>query len=118
MKQLLRKLGWICVLALFWALGGYMVGVALKAFIAFFGITTHYPLSFIMAMINLIIGLLLFQGVIRDPTAERLFFQGPQGSEEGHLNVGCLWVLPASLILSGLLLWLVMSVLRWLFPFK
>src|SRR5688572_14533477 len=111
MYRLLRELILILVLATFWAIGGYMIGLAIETA----GIP-YPPLKVILASLNVIIGMLLFKGVTQDPTAERLFFEGAKAGGEGDLRVGCLWFLPASLALMGLLMWLWALLLRFIFP--
>lgn len=107
MKRLLRQAGKIVALAIFWALGGFAIGLAFEAA----GI--HYPpLKFILASLNVIWGMLLFQGITRDPTAERLFFEGPEPEGEGDIRVGCLWLLPAALMVWGLVMWVIALLLR------
>jgi uncharacterized membrane protein len=116
MNRLLRDLGLILALAALWAISGYAIGAAIEI------ITTEilgldpYPLGVIMASINVIIGLLLFKGITRDPTAERIFFEGPGNGGEGDIRVGCLWVMPATLLLYGLLLWFVALLFRFFLP--
>ena len=111
MNRLLRDLGLILVLAALWAISGYAIGAAIEITGEMLDIGP-YPFKVIMASINVIIGLLLFKGITRDPTAERLFFEGPNHEEEGDFRIGCLWVLPASLLLFGLLMWLWAVILR------
>lgn len=111
MGRLLRELILILVLAAFWAIGGYLIGLAIE--------TTGIPypsLKVILASLNVIIGMLLFKGVTQDPTAERLFFEGVKADDEGDFRVGCLWVLPVSLAFMGLLMWLWALLLRFIFP--
>jgi uncharacterized membrane protein len=107
MKRLLRDLALILVLAGLWAVSGYMIGVALETA----GIS-YPPLKVILASLNVIMGMLLFQGITRDPTAERIFFNGPEPDGEGDMRVGCLWLIPASLLFFGLLMWVWAIILR------
>lgn len=93
MKQLLHDLSPILILAGLWAISGYMIGLALETV----GIS-YPPLKIILAAINVIIGMMLFQGITRDPTGSRMFFEGPEHDAEGDIRVGCLWMLPASLL--------------------
>lgn len=97
MNRLLRDLGLILALALLWALGGYLIGLGVEI-----ALIPYPPLKIILASLNVIIGLTLFLGITRDPTAERLFFEGPAVNQEGDIRVGCLWMIPASLVLIGL----------------
>ena len=110
MNRLFRNLLLILALAGLWAISGYVIGVALEAF----GIP--YPsLKVILASLNVILGLLLFQGITHDPTAERIFFNGPEAGKPGDLRIGCLWALPISLLISGFFLWAVAIVTRLIF---
>jgi hypothetical protein len=111
MKRLLRDLGLILALAGLWAISGYVIGVALELIITTVDLNS-YPISIILASVNVIIGLLLFKGITRDPTAERFFYEGPGNDGEGDLRIGCLWVIPATLLLYGLLMWLVAILFR------
>jgi len=87
MKQLIRYLALILALASFWAVGGYIIGATIEFIIELIG-GEPYSWSIILASINIIIGMLLFKGVIQDPTAERLFFEGPSGDGEGDFRIG------------------------------
>ncbi|MDM8520633.1 hypothetical protein QUF64_11330 [Anaerolineales bacterium HSG6] len=109
----LNILGHVLVLALFWAISGYSIGAAIETL----GIDS-YSFGVIFASINLIIGMTLFYGITSDPTAERIFFQGPREDEEdvGYPQIGCLWIMPLSIILFGFPLWLIIFVTRFIFP--
>jgi hypothetical protein len=109
MNRLLRDLGLILLLASLWAVSGYIIGIALETS----GIP-YPPLKIILASLNVIIGMLLFQGVTHDPTAERIFFEGADNKGEGDIRVGCLWLIPASLLLLGLLMWFWAIILRFI----
>ncbi len=111
MKRLLRDLSLILILAGLWAISGYMIGLALETV----GIS-YPPLKIILASINVVIGMMLFQGVTRDPTGARMFFEGPEHDAEGDIRVGCLWMLPASLLIFGTVMWIVGLLLRFFFP--
>jgi len=111
MNRLLRDLALILVLAGLWAVSGYVMGAAIEIIIEVFDLGP-YPLRVIVASVNVIIGLLLFKGIIRYPTAERLFFEGPGDEDEGDLRVGCLWIVPATLLLYSLLAWFVAILFR------
>jgi hypothetical protein len=60
--------------------------------------------------------MLLFQGVAQDPTAERIFFEGPSDEGEGDMRIGCLWLMPISLLFFGLLMWFWAILLRFILP--
>lgn len=111
MKRLLRDLGLILALAGLWAISGYVIGVAIEAF----GLP-YPPIKIILASLNVIIGMMLFKGITHDPTAERLFFEGPRDDSEGDIRIGCLWLMPAGLLFFGLLLWFWATILRFIFP--
>lgn len=110
MNRLLRDLGLILALAGFWAVSGYVIGLAVEI-----GIVPYPPLKVILASINVILGMMLFLGITRDPTAERIFFEGPRQDEEGLPAIGCLWAMPASLLILGLMMWFVAIILRFIF---
>jgi hypothetical protein len=73
-----------------------------------------YPVGIILGSLNLLLGLLFFLGITRDPTAERIFFEGPRPSEEGLVEIGCLWALPVSFLLFGLWLWVLIFFVRFI----
>ena len=87
-----------------------MVGIALET-----AGLPYPPLKVILASLNVIIGILLFLGITRDPTAERIFFEGPRENEAGRPAIGCLWLMPVSLLVLGLVMWLVAIILRLMF---
>lgn len=104
MNRLLRELGLILALAALWAISGYVIGVATELFVESFALET-YPFGVIIASINVIVGMSLFKGVTRDPTAERVFFVGFErtaGETEVDIRVGCLWLIPTVLLLYGI----------------
>lgn len=112
MERYWRKLLYILVLAAFWAASGYALGMAFESFFR-----TGYPVENVFASLNLILGMSLFLGVTRDPTAERIFFEGPRPDEPGRLEVGCLWLLPLSLLVIELWMWVVALLMRLIFPY-
>jgi len=109
MKRLFRDLGLILALAALWGISGYVIGLAIET-----TLISYSPLKIILTTINVILGLLLLRGIIRDPTADRIFFEGPRSDEAGLPQVGCLWALPASLLLLGLLIWVAGLVMRFI----
>lgn len=111
MNRLLRVLIRILALTTLWAAGGYALGVAIEA-----TIELNYPVGIILASLNVILGLSLFLGITHDPTAERIFFEGPRRDEAGRPAIGCLWGLPFGLLVFGLLMWLVAIFMRLIFP--
>lgn len=114
MKRLPRDLIRMLILAALWAASGYALGGALEAM----GIP-YPPIKVVFASINVILGLTLFLGITRDPTAERIFFEGPGEDDDiggGYPQVGCLWFMPASLLIFGLLMWLWAIVLQFILP--
>lgn len=111
MNRMWRNFLFILVLASLWALSGFAIGSGVEAILGI-----DFPIAIILASLNLILGLTLFLGITRDPTSERIFFEGPQPDEPGRPAIGCLWLLPLSLILVGLWLWLVAFFMRVFFP--
>ena len=96
MKILLR----ILILAGLWAASGYLIGAALE----YIGLD-YYPLGVIVASINVIVGMLWLKTIIQDPIGDRMFFEGPRPNEEGKIEIGCLWMMPISLVFISLFLW-------------
>lgn len=111
MNRYLRDLLLILVLAALWAGSGYAIGVGIEAMFK-----TGYAVGPIVASLNVILGLSLFLGITNDPTAERIFFEGPRPNEPGLPQIGCLWILPLSLLVIGLMLWFVALLVRFIFP--
>ena len=106
MKRPLRDLMLILILAALWAAGGYAIGIAVET------LGIDYPLGIIFASLNLILGMGLFLNITRDPTADRIFFEGPNPDGEGDLRIGCLWAIPMGLLIFGLWMWLWAVVIR------
>jgi hypothetical protein len=81
----------ILALAGLWGASGYVIGAVIET-IGF----DDYSFSTIFASLNLIIGMSLFLGITKDPTAERIFFEGPGKDDEGrgYPQIGCLWLMP------------------------
>jgi|JFJP01.1.fsa_nt_gi hypothetical protein len=93
--------GWIIILALFWAISGYVIGAAFEY------VGVPYRVGLMLASVNVIIGMLLLKGVISDSFGDRMFFEGPKGNDDGgDIRVGCLWLIPANWLLIGGVLWL------------
>lgn len=111
MNRYLRDFLLILALATLWAGSGYAIGAGIEAMFR-----TGYPVEIITASLNAIMGLSLFLGITSDPTAERIFFEGPHPDEPGLLKIGCLWVLPLSLFIVGLIWWIVAFLVRLIFP--
>jgi uncharacterized membrane protein len=109
MKRLFRDLALILVFAALWASGGYLVGLAIEI-----ALIPYPSLKIILAALNVIVGLLLLLGITRDPTTERLFFEGPSTPGGGDIRIGCLWAMPASLLLIGLFTWVTAILLRFI----
>jgi hypothetical protein len=110
MNRWLRDLILILGLAGLWGISGYAIGVAIEA-MGF----NDYPVGIICASINLILGMSLFLGITKDPTTERIFFEGPRPNERGRWEIGCLWAMPISLLLFGLIAWIVIVIMRFIF---
>ncbi|MDM8518455.1 hypothetical protein QUF64_00295 [Anaerolineales bacterium HSG6] len=89
----------ILVLGLFWGVSGYVVGASFE----FAGIP--YQLGLMCGSLNLIIGMVLLKGLISTPRGDRMFFVGPQRDEDGDWRVGCLWLLPGTIFIIGLVSW-------------
>jgi hypothetical protein len=109
MSRWLRDLMLILALAGFWAVSGYAIGMAIEA-----SGFSSYPFGVIGASINLILGMCLFLGITKNPIVERIFFEGPRPNERGQWTIGCLWAMPFSLLVFGLIAWLVVIILRFM----
>lgn len=105
-NRYLRDLLFILALGALWAGSGYVIGRVGEA------MGLDYPLGVIFASLNTILGMSLFLGITKDPTADRIFFEGPRPNEGGRWSIGCLWVMPVSLLILGLGMWVVAVVLR------
>jgi len=103
----------ILILAAWWAVGGYLIGLALET-IGF----DAYRFGLMLAAINVIIGLVLFLFLTRDPESEALFFRGPfqNFATEARPSIGCLWILPTLVFLYGVTMWLWAVIIRLIFP--
>lgn len=110
MNRLPRDLVLILALAGLWAVSGYAIGIAIEAM----GID-YPPLKIILASLNLILGMTLFLGITHDPTAERIFLEGRKPNDPGQPAIGCLWLMPVSLLIFGLSMWFVAMVIRLIF---
>src|SRR5262245_59145892 len=113
MNRLFRDLILILIFAGLWAVSGYMIGVALE--IIGFDINR---LGIILASVNVILGMTLFLRITRDPTAERIFFKGPDVDVDrrAYPQIGCLWMLPIVLLIYGVLMWFWAIILNSIFP--
>ena len=110
MKRLLWDLVLILALAALWTAGGYFTGAALETI----GFDT-YRLSIILASLNVILGMSLFLGMTKDPTANRMFFETGFPIRPMHPRVGCLWGLPLMLLLVGVSMWIWALILHFIF---
>jgi len=111
MNRWWRDLMLILSLAGLWALGGYLIGSALEVI----GFDT-YRLGMILAAINVIVGMLLFLWLTREPAADRLFFGRARPDDPFTPAVGCLWIIPLLSLLVGLSMWFWAIILRLIFP--
>ena len=82
-----------------WALGGWVFGVGVKAL---FGV----DVALVCALGNVIAGLLFLLPVVGDEHRRRLFYEGPREHERSDARIGLLWVFPFTLLVWGLLWWL------------
>ena len=92
-------------LAALWALGGLGFGLAMQAF---FNGQWLLP----CASLNLITGMVLLLLITRNEQARRIFYEGPRENEPGLPVIGLLWVIPVTLLLVGLIWWLVAQLLK------
>jgi hypothetical protein len=89
---------WTLGYAVWWALGGWVLGLGIDAL---FGTQT----AVILALINVIAGLLLLLPVVADAHMRRLFYEGPRPAESSELRIGLLWVFPTVGLSAGLVWW-------------
>ncbi len=108
-------MGTILALAALWAVSGYIMGATLEIVLKTIGLVP-YPFGTIFASINVIIGMLLFKGIVRNSVADRIFFEVPSPDDEGYMPIGCLWAIPANLLIVGLVLWFLAFIIQLLFP--
>jgi hypothetical protein len=94
----------IAALAIFWGLGGLLVGFGIQALV---GSDWLIPCT----SINMIAGLLMLLFVTRDEEARRVFYERVN-SEDPHLGLALLWALPFSLIFLGVIWWLLAHFLK------
>jgi len=97
----------IVLLASLWATGGYTAGVSLEI-IGFDG----YSWSTILVALNVLIGILLLKGIISDPEEDYTFFEKPVSYDPNRPLVGCLWLMPAMLIVVGASMWFWAIIIR------
>jgi hypothetical protein len=102
----MRQFVLIFGLAVFWGIGGLIVGVGLDAL---FG----GQLVLTCASLNVIVGLLLLLITTRNEHARRLFYEGPRGAEPGLVPLALLWAFPIVLVFLGLLWWLLAQFFRY-----
>jgi hypothetical protein len=107
MKEYLNILVRITSLAILWASGGYMIGLALEA-IGF----TGYPFPVIIASLNVIFGMIFFRSMISYRFVDEAFFEGAKPNEPGYLIVGWLWMLPTLSVIVGTSMWFWAIILR------
>jgi hypothetical protein len=89
----------ILALAVFWGVSGLVVSFGLNAM--FGGDWAMFCTS-----LNVIAGMLMLLLTTRNPTARRIFYEGPRGQEPGLLILALLWGFPVVLIFAGILWWL------------
>jgi len=89
----------ILALAVFWGVSGLVVSLGLNAM--FGGNWAVFCTS-----LNVIAGLLLLLLATRNPTARRIFYEGPRGEEPGILFLALLWAVPIVLMFLGIIWWL------------
>ena len=89
-----------------WFLAGFMLTIVLDFFIG-------SPLGYLQGgLISTVIGLVSLLPIIHTERGRRLFFEGPEEDEDGDLLIGCLWLIPAQIILLSILAMLVWIVLQ------
>jgi hypothetical protein len=94
-----REIVFTLAYAAWWALGGWMLGVGVKAL---FGM----DMVLVCALGNVIVGLLFLLPVVGNERRRRLFYEGPGKEERAEARIGLLWAFPFTLLIWGLLWWL------------
>ena len=100
-KHLLFVLG----LAILWGLGGFIMGVSIDEL---FGVPWTVPCT----ALNVIAGMVMLLLVTRNEHARRLFYEGRKDEQPGMVLIGLLWTFPFSLIVVGLIWWLLAQLLK------
>jgi hypothetical protein len=100
-----RDFGLIIALATFWGISGYVIGWGLES------LGLPYHIRMLLAPINMIVGLVGILFVTRSPRLRQIFYEGPD-NRGGDIAVGCLWAVPISLFLWGLLMLIAATVSR------
>jgi hypothetical protein len=80
-----------------WFLAGFLLTIVIGFFVG-------RSLGYIQGgLISLLIGLVSLLPIIRTERGRHLFFDGPDEDEEGDPLIGCLWLIPAQIILLSIL---------------
>ena len=85
--------------ALWWAMGGWILGIGVNAIFALDATT-------ITALGNVIVGLFLLLPVVANERRRRFFYSGPANEEDSSIWIALLWAFPFIALFVGLLWWL------------
>jgi len=100
LKKLLLTLGFV----LFWLLSAY--------FTAEVWLPTRWAIH--CAAINALLGVLALIFSVSTQRGYRLFYYGPDEDGEGWIVIAILWSIPISIVIMGILWWLMRFVFQWL----
>jgi hypothetical protein len=89
----------VLILAVLWWLGGMFAGIGISAF---FGVDW----VIFCGSLNMMAGMFMLLWITRSEHARRLFYEGPKGDEPGNPIIALLWIMPFSLLLAGIIWWL------------
>jgi hypothetical protein len=89
----------ILMLAAFWGISGLVMSFGINSV---FGVEWTLPCT----SLNVIAGMVMLLVTTRNPTARRLFYEGPRGEEPGLIILALLWGFPVVLVFAGILWWL------------
>lgn len=101
----MKDVSLILILAILWALSGFLVGLAIEAL---FGASWVVPCT----ALNLIAGMVMLLLVTRNDRARRMFYEGPRENELGSPLVGLLWAFPFTLMIIASIWWLLAQLLK------
>ncbi len=106
----MKKPATVVGLAILWTVSGLILGAALDA-VHFDAILGTPPLTLICAVGNVVLGLLALSLMTSEPPDSEKERE-PGLVLQWRVLVSCLLILPVSLLIAGLVMWLVGQILR------
>jgi len=91
----------ILVYTLLWFLAAFTLAIL---------VNQMFPLpvsAFQCGLAGLIVGLMALLPTLQTERGRRLFYEGPGSGEDGDPRIGCLWLIPAEILLLTVLGWLI-----------